>query len=75
MAHVGDELGFVLTRNRELSSLLIDFTEQPRILHREDRLIGKGLHEVDRTRRKISGLAALQYQSAKNVVLSEEGHD
>src|SRR4029077_14230047 len=75
VAHVGDELGFVLTRNRKLSALLIDFTEQLRILHREDRLIGKGLHEIDCTGGKISALATLQHQRAKNVILSEEWND
>ena len=47
MAHVGEELRFVLTCYFELPALILDLVEQPRILNRQRRLRRKGLHQVD----------------------------
>ena len=43
VAHVGQELGLVLAGDLELAPFLLDLAEQPRVLHRDGRLRGKGL--------------------------------
>ena len=47
VAHVGEELRLVLTCDFELAALLLDFVEQSRVLDRQDRLRGEGLHQFD----------------------------
>ena len=47
VAHVGEELRFVLARDFELSAFVLDLVEQPRVLDRQHRLRGESLHQVD----------------------------
>ena len=47
VAHIGEELRFVLARLGELPALVLDFVEQPHILNRDHRLVGEGLHQLD----------------------------
>ena len=55
VAHIGEKLALVFIGDGKLASLLLDLAKQPRIVHREHRLIGKGPHQADRARGKISG--------------------
>ena len=47
VAHVGEELRFVLARLRELAALVLDFVEQAHVLDRDHRLVGEGLDQLD----------------------------
>ena len=47
VAHVGEELRLVLARLRELPALVLDFVEQPHVLDRDHRLVGKGRDQLD----------------------------
>ena len=47
VAHVGDELRLVLAGDLELAALLGDLLEQARVLERDGRLVGEGLHQAD----------------------------
>ena len=57
VAHVGEELRFVLARDLELPALLLDLMEQPRVLDRQHRLGREGLQQVDLARRERAGVA------------------
>ena len=39
--------GLVFERLFEIARAGLQFTEQPRVLHRDDRLVGKGAHQFD----------------------------
>jgi len=47
MAHIGEELRFVLARLFKLPALVLDFIEQPHILNGDRGLIGKGHDQFD----------------------------
>src|SRR6516165_10661637 len=47
MAHIGEELRFVLTRFFKLSALVLDFVEQAHVLDGDARLVGEGGGQVD----------------------------
>ena len=47
MAHPGDELRLILARLLQLSVLLLDFLEQPDVLDRDHRLVGKCRNQLD----------------------------
>src|SRR5215475_2806966 len=60
MAHAGDELRLVMARDLQLSTLLCNFVEEPRIFQRNRRLVGEALHEADDGLRKFARLAPHQ---------------
>src|SRR4051812_17788565 len=70
VAHVGQELRFVLARGREVTPLLLDFVEETRIVQGENGLIRKGLHEVGR--REFPSFSAQQNQGSQNFVLTDK---
>jgi hypothetical protein len=39
--------GLVFERFFEIARAGLQFTEQPRVLHRDDRLVGKSAHQLD----------------------------
>src|SRR6516225_8111055 len=47
VAHVGEELGLMLARLRELAALVLDFVEQPHIFDCDHGLVGKSLDQLD----------------------------
>ena len=47
MAHIGKKLRLVLARLGELTALILDFIEQPHVLERNNRLVGKGRDKLD----------------------------
>src|SRR5262249_4880313 len=47
MAHIGEELRFVLARFFELPALVLNFIEEPNILDSNRGLVGKGLNQRD----------------------------
>ena len=61
MAHAGDELRLVLTRQLELPPFLFDFLEQARVLDRQYRLGGEGAQEVDGALGKFARRLAPHY--------------
>src|SRR5215208_1610449 len=68
MAHIGEELRLVPARNLESAALLLDLTEQPRVLYRQNRLGGKGLQEVGRGFWKESRFPPPHYEKANDAV-------
>ena len=42
VAHIGEELRFVLARLLDLPALVLDFFEQPHVLDGDHRLVGEG---------------------------------
>src|SRR5262249_60720886 len=48
VAHVGQELGFVLACDLQLPALLVDLAEEVRVLDCQHRLGGEGLEQIDR---------------------------
>ena len=58
MAHVGDELRLVLARDLQLAALLGDLLEQTRVLQRDSRLVGEGLHKADDGLGELARVAA-----------------
>src|SRR5262245_52183732 len=75
MAHIGDELRFVLAGDLKFPALAGDLLEQARILKRNRRLIGKALHQAHDRGRKLACTVALQNQCAKGTLASEERDD
>src|SRR5262249_15729622 len=75
VAHVGEELRLVLACLRKLLALLIDLVEQPRVLDRQHRLIGKRFEEVDRALGEFAGLLAPDYKGADDLIAAEQWND
>ena len=67
VAHIGEKLRLVVARDLELM-------KQPRVLHRQRRLAGKGGHQIDHLSRKLAGLSAGDSQGAHHLVLSDQRH-
>ena len=65
----------VLAGNLKLAALLGDLVEQPRVLKRNRRLVGKALHQIDNRWRELARLAALQHQCAKRTLAPQQRHD
>src|ERR1700730_17072194 len=47
VAHIGEELRFVLASLRKLAAFVLDFVEQAHVLDGDDRLIGKRSDQFD----------------------------
>jgi hypothetical protein len=58
VAHVGDELGFVLAGDLKLPALLGDLAEQARVLHRDRGLGSEGLDQPNDVRGEGARLVA-----------------
>src|SRR5262249_17227761 len=72
MGHVGEKLRLMAIGGSDLTALLLDFPEQPRVLDRQGRLSRKGLKELDDFRRKVSRLLAPHRQRPHDAPLSEK---
>src|SRR3984893_13639691 len=72
VAHIGEELRFVLAGKRQLLALVGDLAEEPRVLDRQYRLAGEGLHQLHRLCRKFTGSTPLQNQRAENALGTDE---
>ena len=67
VAHIGEELRLVLARDVELAALVLDLVKQSRVLDRQHRLRGEGLHQVDGIGRKCARRAAAHHQHADDL--------
>src|SRR5258708_39048787 len=56
VAHIGEELRFVLTGERQLLALVGDLAEEACILDRQYRLAGESLHQPPRLGREFTSL-------------------
>src|SRR5215471_17372862 len=74
MAHIGDELRFVLAGSFELPALVLDFLEQSRVLDCDHRLIGKGLEQTYLLIREELHFAAAECDCANRETFSHQGH-
>ena len=72
MAHIGEELRFVLACLFKLPALVLDLMEQPRILDGQRRLRRKGLDDVDGVLRKLSRRAAANHQHADDIFPTQQ---
>src|SRR5438552_7165736 len=68
VAHIGEELRFVLAGERELLALVGDLAEHPRVLDRQYRLAGDSLHHPDRLRREFARLLPHQNDGPKDAL-------
>ena len=68
VAHIGEELRFVLAFDLELAALLVDLAEQARVLDGQHRLGGEGLEQIGRGLRKASRLFPAHHQKSDDVV-------
>src|SRR5258708_20487537 len=75
VAHIGEELRFVLAGERQLLALVGDLAEQACVLDRQYRLARQGLHELDRFGSKLAGGAPLQDQRPENALGADERND
>src|SRR6516162_7261627 len=75
VAHIGEELRFVLARDFELAALVLDLAEQARVLDRHHRLGGERLQELDRMTGKLAGLLAPDDQRPDDAVGAVERND
>ena len=71
VAHIGQELRLVPARHFELPALVLDLVEQPRVLDRQHRLRGEGLHQLDGILRERAGRAAADHQHADDIVAAD----
>src|ERR1700745_3278937 len=72
VAHIGKKLALVFIGDGKLASFLLYLAKQARVVHRENRLIGKSAHQADRALRKISDAPALQNQSSQSFLRSDQ---
>jgi hypothetical protein len=70
VAHIGEELRFMLARLFKLPALVLDLVEQPRILDGQRRLRRKSLDEIDSILRKYSRRATANYQRERLMTSS-----
>ena len=61
-------------RGFQLAALQVHFGEQPRIAHRQHRLVRKGLHQADQALREIAGVAPQHHQRAEHAGLVSQRH-
>ncbi len=61
-------------RGREFAALGVDFRKQPRIAHRQHRLMREGLHQPDQVGRKLAGHFAQHHQRAQDALLVDQRH-
>jgi hypothetical protein len=71
MAHVGKELGFVLACFCKLTASLLNFAEQPRVLDRQHRLVGKRSQKLDRAIREFSRYLATDHQRSHDLIRAQ----
>src|SRR5262245_66148653 len=72
VAHAGEELRLVLTRDFELTALLRDLAEEPRVLYRQCGLRRKRFQQIDDLDRKCAGRFAVDQQHAEKLFLSQQ---
>src|SRR5262249_53937831 len=72
MAHIGEELRFMLARLRELPAFVLDLMEQVRVLDRQHRLGGKRLQQVDGLLWELAWPLASDHESADDALGAEQ---
>src|SRR5262245_15603631 len=72
MRHVGEKLRFVPVGSLDLAALILDLTEQPRVLDRQSRLRSECLKKVNDFRRKATRLLSPYPHSALNPLLAQQ---
>src|SRR5262249_30756341 len=75
VAHVGDELRFVLAGDLKLAALPSDLLGKTCILQCNRRLVGKGLHQADDGLRELARLTPLQKKRAQWTLGAEQRRD
>jgi hypothetical protein len=66
--------GLVFEQFFEVARAGLQFAEQPRILHRNDRLVGKGAHQFDLPLSKRCNLPAAQGERADHRTVTQQWH-
>src|SRR5580704_10074756 len=75
VAHIGEELRFVLTGERQLLALVGDLAEEAGILDRQYRLAGEGLHQPHRLDWELARLLPHQNNGPENALGTNQRHD
>jgi hypothetical protein len=74
MAHTGQELGLVLTRQFQLTPFLLNLAEKPRIVDRQRGLSRKSLQEVHHLRFEFPALSPPNRQGSHDLLFAEQRH-
>ena len=61
-------------RRFQLSPLVLNLTEQPRVLDRQHRLRRKGLKKIHNLRHKTASLTPVNRQSSHDFLIEKERH-
>src|SRR3954469_24715832 len=72
MAHVGEELRLVLARYFQLAALLLDLSEQTRVLDRERELCGERLQQLNGFSGVLARRLARHGEAAKDPSLAQQ---
>jgi len=75
VAHAGEELRLVFARHLKLAALLLDLTEQTRVLDCQHRLRGEGLQQFNRARGKFARLLPPDHERADDPICPDQRHD
>src|SRR5262249_60076081 len=75
MAHAGHELRLVLARLLQLAALVLDLTEQSRVLDGQHRLRRERLQEVNGPLGKVARLLAPDHKRPDDTICADQGHD
>src|SRR5262245_35841176 len=74
VAHIGEELRFVLTCHFKLSALVLDFIEQPHVLDRDRGLVGKRGDQLDLLVGERSNIPTIDGDHANQLIVLKHRH-
>ena len=74
VGHVREEFGLVPARDLELSALVLDLQEEPRVLDGDDPLVGECLHERHLPVGERARLDAHDIDHADGLAVAQHGH-
>jgi hypothetical protein len=72
--HVGQELALVAACHLELLALVLDLSEQPRVLDGDDRLVGEGLEQLHAGVGECGHVAVSDVDDADRLPGADHGH-
>ena len=72
MRHIGEKLRLVAVGSLKLPALILDLTEEPRVLNRQRRLRRKSLKKIHNLWRKAAGFTPVNRQGPHDFLLEKE---
>src|SRR6516225_3584825 len=74
VTHIGEELRFVLARDFELATLVLDFVEQPHVLNSDHSLVSESLNQFNLFFRKRTNVPTINSDYANQLIVLEHWH-